>query len=185
MPDVKEPFHAATSVVGAVERPLFADTAQASALDIAPEYVRRVEEAQRIYGEHHVQYRVYNQAWSHAAMTVAVQCGWVGVGAWVVSRGMRYSDPINSIMTRWTQNPKLRRLTTPVSSLGLVICTVTAAQLPFDIKLLRDANRALEKESTIMQEALEVRGQAICEGHRAAKDGAAKERRAFEASMET
>lgn len=168
-----------------IETPFMTDPAEVAALDIPVEYVRRMEAAQRVYGNHHMQYQVLEQTWNHAAMTVGFQCFWLGVGAWVVSRGLRYSDPINSVVARWVQNPRLRRLTTPISCLGLVIFGVTCTQLPYDVKMLREAGAALAVQKTLMASAMDERMAAFRDGKLAKEKLEAKEAEAFAKGMQT
>lgn len=147
-----------------VESPYVTDPAEVAALDVPREYVRRMEDAQRIYGEHHLQYRAFQQAKSHGRMTVGLQCFWLTVGAWVVNRGYHYSDPLNSLVARWVTSTSWRRLTTPISSLGILIFVVTCTQLPFDVSMMYEASQGLEKERKIMAAAMRLRDEAYQEG---------------------
>lgn len=148
----------------AQETPYITDPGEVAALDIPREYVRRMEDAQRIYGEHHLQYRAFSQAKSHGVMTMGFQGIWLGVGTWVMGRGYRYSDPMNSVISRLTDNVKVRRLTTPISCLGLLIFSVTCTQLPYDVKMVMEASRGLETEGKFMHAAMRVRDEAYREG---------------------
>lgn len=166
-----------------VETPFITDPAEAAALDIPVEYVRRMEEAQRVYGNHHMQHGMYGNAWNHAATTVGFQFCWLGVSAWVLSRGLRYSDPINSVVARWVQSARVRRLTTPISCLGLVIFTVTCTQLPYDFKLLREAAAGMAAEQALMAGAMNERQAAYRDGKLAKEQLDAKEAEAFTKGM--
>ncbi|EPY35262.1 hypothetical protein STCU_01169 [Strigomonas culicis] len=148
------------------ESPFITNPAAADTADIPPEYTRRVEDAQRVFSKHYMQYKAYQQAWDHATVTVGIQCMWLGVAMWVVSRGLRYSDPINSVVARWVTHPTVRRLTTPISCLGLFIFSVTLSQVPYDVKLILDANTYIAAEEELMKAALEQRQAAYEEGKR-------------------
>ncbi|KPA77708.1 putative mitochondrial hypothetical protein [Leptomonas pyrrhocoris] len=167
----------------AVETPFITDPAEVAALDIPVEYVRRMEEAQRIYGNHHMQHQMFGNARNHAAMTVGFQCCWLGIAAWVVSRGLRYSDPINSVVARWVQNSTVRRLTTPISCLGLVIFSVTCTQLPYDVKVLREAEAGMAAQKALMAATIDERQLAYRDGKLAKEKLEAKEAAAFTTGM--
>jgi hypothetical protein len=166
-----------------VETPFITDPTEVAALDIPVAYVRRMEEAQRVYGNHHMQHQMLGNAWYHAAMTVGFQFCWLGVGAWIVSRGLRYSDPINSVVARWVQHPTVRRLTTPISCLGLVIFTATCTQLPYDVKLLREADAGMATQKALMEAAMGERIAAFRDGKLAKEKLEAKEAEAFAKGM--
>lgn len=165
------------------ETPFVTDPAEVAAFDIPVEYVRRMEDAQRAYGEHYMQQRRCANAWNHAAMTVGLQCCWLGVGAWIVSRGLRYSDPLNSVVARWVQHSRVRRLTTPISCFGLFIFAATCIQLPYDVKLLREASAAMEAETALMKTAMGERQQAYRAGQLAKEQLATAEAEAFAKGM--
>lgn len=167
-----------------IETPFITDPAEVAALDIPVEYVRRMEEAQRVYGNHHMQHQMFGNAYNHAAMTVGFQCCWLGVGAWVVSRGLRYSDPINSVVARWIAQPTVRRLTTPISCLGLVIFSVTCTQLPYDLRLLREAEAGMAAQKALMAAAMDERAVAYRDGKLAKEQLEAKEAEAFTKGMQ-
>lgn len=166
-----------------VETPFITDPAEVAALDIPVEYVRRMEEAQRVYGSHHMQHQMYGDAWTHAATTVGFQFCWLGVGAWVVSRGLRYSDPINSVVARWSQSARVRRLTTPISCLGLTIFFATCTQLPYDFKVLREAEAGMAAQKALMAVAMDERQVAYRDGKLAKEQLEAKEAEAFTKGM--
>lgn len=152
------------------ETPFISDPAQVSALDIPVSYVRQMEEAQRVYSRHSTQQRMYTYAWNHAAMTIGMQCGWLGVGAWIISRGLRYSNPLNSVVARWVQHRTVLRLTTPISCLGLAMVTLTASQLPYDVIMLREASAAMASEEASMKGAMEARRAAFEAGKKASDE---------------
>ncbi|KAG5485567.1 hypothetical protein LSCM1_07656 [Leishmania martiniquensis] len=165
------------------ETPFVADPAEAAAFDIPVEYVRRIEDAQRVYGSHYGEYRMYTNARNHAAMTVGFQCCWLGVGAWIVRRGLCYSDPMNSVVARWVQHSGLRRLTTPISCLGLFIFTATCTQLPEDFRLLREASAGIETQAALMKTAMDERHKAYREGKSAKQRLKENEAEAFAQGM--
>ncbi|KPI89721.1 hypothetical protein ABL78_1214 [Leptomonas seymouri] len=167
-----------------VETPFITDPAEVAALDIPVEYVRRMEEAQRVYGNHHMQHQMFSSARTHAMMTVGFQCCWLGVSAWVVSRGLRYSDPVNSVVARWVQGSLVRRLTTPISCLGLVIFSVTCTQLPYDLKLLREAEAGMTAQKALMATSMNERQMAYRDGKLAKEQLAAREAEAFTKGMQ-
>ncbi|KAG5486121.1 hypothetical protein LSCM4_06829 [Leishmania orientalis] len=165
------------------ETPFVADPAEAAAFDIPVEYVRRIEDAQRVYGNHYMEHRMYTNAWNHAALTVGFQCGWLGVGAWIVNRGLSYSDPMNSVVARWVQNSRVRRLTTPISCLGLFIFTATCTQLPGDLRMLREASAGIDTQAALMKTAMDERHKAYREGKSARERSEAKEAGVFAEGM--
>ncbi|GET86395.1 hypothetical protein, conserved [Leishmania tarentolae] len=161
------------------ETPFVTDPAQVAVFDIPVEYVRRIEEVQRVYGNHYMEHRMYTNAWNHAAMTLGFQCCWLGVGAWIVSRGLRYSDPMNSIVARWVQHSRVRRLTTPISCFGLFIFAATCMQMPYDFRLLREASVGMEAHGAVMKKLMEERHLLYREGMQAKEKFEAKEAEAF------
>ncbi|KAG5510613.1 hypothetical protein JKF63_06911 [Porcisia hertigi] len=165
------------------ETPFVTDPAEVAALDIPIQYVRRIEDAQRVYGNHYMEHRMYTNAWNHAAMTVGFQCCWLAVSAWIVSRGLNYSDPMNSVLARWVQHSRVRRLTTPISCLGLFIFSATCTQLPCDVRMLREASAGIEKQTALMGMAMDQRNLAYREGKVAKQQLEAMESEAFAKSM--
>ncbi|CBZ24292.1 conserved hypothetical protein [Leishmania mexicana MHOM/GT/2001/U1103] len=165
------------------ETPFVTDPAEVTAFDIPVEYVRRIEDAQRVYSNHYMEHRMYTDAWNHAAMTLGFQCCWLGVGAWIVSRGLSYSDPMNSIVARWVQHSRVRRFTTPISCLGLFIFTATCAQLPYDFQLLREASAGIDRQTALMKKSMDERHLAYREGKIAKEHLEAKEAEAFAKGM--
>ncbi|CAJ1015081.1 hypothetical protein, conserved [Leishmania lindenbergi] len=165
------------------ETPFMTDPAEVAALDIPVEYVRRIEDAQRVYGNHYMEHRMYTNAWNHAVMTVGFQCCWLGVGAWIVSRSLRYSDPMNSLVARWAQHSWVRRLTTPISCLGVFIFTATCTQLPYDFRLLREASAGIETQRALMKRAMDARHVAYQAGKVAKEQLEAREAEAFAKDM--
>ncbi|ORC84329.1 uncharacterized protein TM35_000461480 [Trypanosoma theileri] len=146
------------------DSPFIANPAMAQRLAIAPAYVRRMEEAQRRFAVHEEQQLVYNTARTDAAWTVALQCGWLGVGGWLTLRGYRYADPVQSLVSGMTSNRVLSRLFTPVPLLGMTIAGVTAVQLRSDVQLLLAARRAWQQEENHKEEALAARAAVLSEG---------------------
>ncbi|KAH9586354.1 hypothetical protein LSM04_007761 [Trypanosoma melophagium] len=146
------------------DSPFIANPAMAQRLAIAPVYVRRMEEAQRRFAVHEERQLVYNTARTHAAWTVAVQCGWLGVGSWLTLRGYRYADPVQSLVSGMTTNRVISRLFTPLPLLGMTIAGVTAMQIPSDVQLLLAARRAWMQEEICKEEALATRAAVLSEG---------------------
>lgn len=169
----------------AQESPFIADPNQAVALNMPVQYVRRVEEAQRVFAEHRVLQLQHEAEWKHGAWTVGFQCCWIGVGSWVVSRGLRYSDPVDSVVARWVKSKTVCRLTTPVSCVGWVMVLVTFSQLPTDFRMWRKAGVAWTAEDKYVKAALMDRAQALREGGEASRAMLEKEQAAFESNMKS
>ncbi|EPY27972.1 hypothetical protein AGDE_10615 [Angomonas deanei] len=155
-----------------------------SNLEIPPEYMRRVDAAQRTFSGHYLQYKSYQDARSHALFTLGMQGTWMIFGSWLIWRGYRYEDPINSLFTRWTTNQRVRLLTTPVSFLGVVMVVFTATQLPFDLKLWNEAVTLSAEEEIKMTMALRERQLAFNEGREVIEAMQKKEKSAFLENME-
>ncbi|RNF26081.1 uncharacterized protein Tco025E_01710 [Trypanosoma conorhini] len=166
------------------DSPFITDPALAEGLAIPMEYVRRMEEAQRLYAVHDAEQQAVAYAYRRAAWTVGVQCGWLGIGVWLTVRGYRYADPVQSFVSGFTSNRVLCRAFTPVAMLGLTITTLTALQMPFDVRVTLAARNALGLEDMRKVEALKERATAFREGKAIVDRLKEEERRAFEVGME-
>ncbi|EPY31380.1 hypothetical protein AGDE_09081 [Angomonas deanei] len=136
------------------------------------------------FSGHYLQYKSYQDARSHALFTLGMQGTWMIFGSWLIWRGYRYEDPINSLFTRWTTNQRVRLLTTPVSFLGVVMVVFTATQLPFDLKLWNEAVTLSAEEEIKMTMALRERQLAFNEGREVIESMQKKEKSAFLENME-
>ncbi|RNF10886.1 hypothetical protein TraAM80_01270 [Trypanosoma rangeli] len=166
------------------DSPFITDPALAEGFSIPIEYVRRMEEAQRLYAVHDAEQQAVAYAYRRASWTVGIQCGWLGVGVWLTVRGYRYADPVQSFVSRFTSNRVLCRAFTPVAMLGLTITMLTSLQLPFDVRAALVARKALEVEEMRKVEALKERAAVFREGRAIVGRLKEEERRAFETDME-
>nr|CCC95878.1 unnamed protein product [Trypanosoma congolense IL3000] len=151
------------------DTPFIADTTALQGTVISTQFVRRMEEARRLYSLHGEGRQAFCTASQIASWTVATQCCWLGVGAWLVVRGYRYGNPIQSIASVVTSNQTLCRLFTPVALLGWTLTGITMLQIPRDVKLLRTARHGKALEEEKMKDALDQCAAALAEGISAAK----------------
>ncbi|KEG13603.1 hypothetical protein DQ04_00901050 [Trypanosoma grayi] len=165
------------------DSPFISDPALAEGLAIPTAYVRRMEEAQRLYAVHDAQQGMLSYAYKRATWAVGMQCGWLGVGGWLAVRGYRYADPVQSLASGFTSNRVLCRACTPLAMLGITMFTVTAVQLPSDVQRLLAAREAWSAEELQKASALAMRMEAYCEGQAAMDQLKGEESRAFEAGM--
>lgn len=140
-------------------------TSAAQVVELPPELMRRAEEAQRRYSEKHYRHRMFEEAYKRSCFAVGMQTVWLCVGAWVIHRGWRYSDPVNSLVVRWASgNRSLCRLTTPICCLGWGIMLLTGLQLPTDVAGLNTARLSLAETKKAMAESQVVIANAYAEG---------------------
>ncbi|EKG02182.1 hypothetical protein TCSYLVIO_006799 [Trypanosoma cruzi] len=166
------------------DSPFITDPAMAERLPIPAEYVRRMEEAQRLFALHDSEQQALAYAYRRATWMVGLQCGWLGIGGWLTVRGYRYADPVQSFVSGFTSNRIIRRLFTPLAMLGLTITTLTGVQLPFDVRAMLVAGNAWRLEEAQKTDALKERSMALHEGKAIFDRLKEEERQAFEVGME-
>ncbi|KAG8345615.1 hypothetical protein ERJ75_001670500 [Trypanosoma vivax] len=146
------------------DSPFITDIRAACSSVMPTKYVRRMEEALRLYALHDEQRLAYSTAYSTALWTVGIQSGWMSVAVWLAVRGYRFADPVQSLASGVTSNRALQRFFTPLPLFGLVMGGLTFAQLPADVRFLLSARDNCKKEEELKHAAMESWSEALAEG---------------------
>ncbi|EAN80295.1 uncharacterized protein TEOVI_000717100 [Trypanosoma equiperdum] len=146
------------------DTPFFTETTAVERSRIPTEYIRRMEEATRLYAMHREGRHALHTACQIASWTVATQCCWLCVGVWLTVRGYRHANPAHSFVSGMTSNKVFCRVFTPIPVLGLTMMGVTAAQLPRDVKVLITAREGRMEEENCMKSAFDQCMAALAEG---------------------